>query len=81
MIKSLNRRDWLKSSLLMAGGLVATPSLAFKSNKIVTTASSSLIREFVPEFRIDESRILARLNANENPYGPSPKVIQPSQRQ
>ncbi|WP_103925438.1 pyridoxal phosphate-dependent aminotransferase [Algoriphagus boritolerans] len=76
MIKSLNRRDWLKSSLLMAGGLVATPSLAFKSNKIVTTASSSLIREFVPEFRIDESRILARLNANENPYGPSPKVIQ-----
>lgn len=76
MIKSLNRRDWLKSSLLMAGGLVATPSLAFKSNKIVTTASSSLIREFVLEFKIDESRMLARLNANENPYGPSPKVIQ-----
>lgn len=76
MNKSINRRDWLKSSLLVAGGLVATPSLAFKSANLVQHAPKSLIREFVPEFWMEESRMLARLNANENPYGPSPKVIQ-----
>ena len=27
-------------------------------------------------FKMEESRMLARLNANENPYAPSPKVIQ-----
>ncbi len=75
MIKSINRRDWLKSSLLVAGGLVATPSLAFKSANLVRHAPKSLLREFVPEFGLNESRMLARLNANENPYGPSPKVV------
>lgn len=76
MMKSLNRRDWIKSSLAVAGGLVASPSLAFKSSKYLIHAPSSVLREFVPEFTMDESRILAKLNANENPYGPSPKVIQ-----
>lgn len=75
MIKSFNRRDWLKSSLVMAGGLMATPSLALKESSFIKHAPKSLIKEYSPEFSIDESRMLARLNANENPYGPSPKVI------
>lgn len=75
MIKSINRRDWLKSGLLVAGGLVASPSLAFKSSSLVHHMPTSLLREYVPEFGANESRMLARLNANENPYGPSPKVV------
>lgn len=76
MIKSFNRRDWLKSSLLLAGGLVTTPTLAIQENTFKGATPSSLLREYLPDFPIDESRILARLNANENPYGPSPEVIQ-----
>lgn len=76
MIKSINRRDWLKSGLLIAGGLVASPALAFKSSSLVNHAGKSLLREYVPEFGLNESRMLARLNANENPYGPSSSVIQ-----
>jgi len=76
MIKSINRRDWLKSSLVAAGGLIASPALAFNSGKNHSLVPSSIIREVMPTFSMDESRILARLNANENPYGPSPKVIQ-----
>ena len=76
MIKSFNRRDWLKSSLLLAGGLVTTPTLAIQENTFKVATPSSLLREYLPDFPIDESRILARLNANENPYGPSPEVIQ-----
>jgi histidinol-phosphate aminotransferase len=60
----------------VAGGLVSSPSLAFKSGRLFSHAPNSLLREFVPEFKMEESRMIARLNANENPYGPSPKVIQ-----
>ncbi|MBN7810755.1 histidinol-phosphate aminotransferase family protein [Algoriphagus sp. H41] len=76
MTKTLNRRDWLKSGLLLAGGLVASPSFAYKRSMPVKSASTSLVKELMPELRMTESRMLARLNANENPYGPSPKVIQ-----
>jgi histidinol-phosphate aminotransferase len=76
MIKSLNRRDWLKSGLLLAGGLVTSPLLASKSGNLPAQPASSLVRELMPDFRIDESRMVARLNANENPYGPSPKVVE-----
>ncbi|TDY48984.1 pyridoxal phosphate-dependent aminotransferase [Algoriphagus zhangzhouensis] len=75
MNKSMNRRDWLRASMLAVGGLASAPALAFKGASLVSHAPGSVIKELVPHVPLDESRMMAKLNANENPYGPSPKVI------
>ncbi|MBQ4913212.1 histidinol-phosphate aminotransferase family protein [Maribacter sp. MMG018] len=79
----LNRRDWIRTGLLTAGGITLLPHLG-----IAETAKASipldrngnalyspLFKEYLPEKFPDESKLLAKLNANENPYGPSPKAI------
>lgn len=75
MNKLMNRRDWLKAGFLAAGGLASAPALAFKGAKLHRHAPGSVIQEMLPIFPFEESRMMARLNANENPYGPSPKVV------
>jgi len=85
MANSLNRRNWLKSSALMAGGL------AIVSGSIEKLSASPLVKKAVsaPEADFFSERdymnalppgeYKARLNANENPFGPSPaakKAIQ-----
>lgn len=78
MIKSLNRRDWLKTSLLAAGSFVTLPAFALPksiSNSTFSYSAESILGEYLPDFPIAESRMLARLNANENPYGPAPEVL------
>ncbi|RFZ84267.1 histidinol-phosphate aminotransferase family protein [Mucilaginibacter terrenus] len=73
MANTINRRNWLKSSALMAGGV------AFLSGTVNKLAAMPLLRNINAFKRVtDESAILtaapamkARLLANENPFGPS----------
>ncbi|MCH7397149.1 aminotransferase class I/II-fold pyridoxal phosphate-dependent enzyme [Belliella sp. DSM 107340] len=78
MNKSINRRNWIKSSLLGLGALTVSPAIAFsrKDSGLHAYLPESTLKEYIPTYNYDESRIMARLSANENPYGPSPKVIQ-----
>lgn len=77
MNKSFSRRDWLKSSLLATTGFLAAPAFsAIPERNLVQYNAKSTLREFLPDVHQAETRLIARLNANENPYGPSPKVVQ-----
>jgi histidinol-phosphate aminotransferase len=76
MSNSFNRRSWIKSSALMAGGI------AFLTGTTSKLAAEPFIPKMTsnePDF-MTEAEVLsqlpadmkARLNANENPFGPSP---------
>ncbi|MDO3640850.1 histidinol-phosphate transaminase [Mucilaginibacter sp. L3T2-6] len=74
MANSLNRRNWIKSSALMAGGL------ALASGTLNKLAAMPVIKKqgINPKPATDETVLLqappamkARLLANENPFGPS----------
>jgi histidinol-phosphate aminotransferase len=81
---SFNRRDWLRTSLLSAGGALALPHLSFASSANFTVTLdadknaiySPFFKEYLPDMPWDESALKAKLNANENPYGPSPKALE-----
>ena len=77
MSNKLDRRNLLKKGLLMAGGLSITPSLLSK----LSAAPVNTCYNY--DFISDQEAILgapvelkARLFANENPFGPSPKAKQ-----
>lgn len=74
MANAINRRNWIKSSALMAGGL------AFISGTMNKLAAMPIVRKMRTgnTMLAEESAILhapvavkARLMANENPFGPS----------
>lgn len=74
MANSLNRRNWIKTSALMAGGL------ALASGTLNKLAAMPVIKKLglSPKSATDETILLqappamkARLLANENPFGPS----------
>src|ERR1700761_8842465 len=77
MSNSLNRRNWIKSSAMMAGGLAFLPGVA---NKLMAAPTHNLLHgsvevPFLSEAEVAASNppeLKARLNANENPFGPSP---------
>ncbi|MEM1257070.1 MAG: histidinol-phosphate transaminase [Bacteroidota bacterium] len=80
----INRRNWLKTSALTTGGLMATPYLGFSKNPRLpldldfegNAVYSPFFKEFLPE-EVREFPVLdAKLNANENPYGPSPMGLE-----
>ena len=81
---SLNRRDWLKRSAITAGGVMMAPYLGFsKNNQLPLTLDtngdaiySALFKEYLPEELRDFPVLEAKLNANENPYGPSPMALE-----
>lgn len=76
MNNSINRRTWIKSSLMAVGTMAMAPAFALPKNKALAAYQpDSILNEHIPAFRYDEARLVAKLNANENPYGPSPKVI------
>lgn len=81
MAASMNRRNWLKSSALLAGGLTIFSGSA---NQLLAmpgkVARKKLLEESI-NYATDESVILAapaplkaRLSSNENPFGPSAKA-------
>lgn len=83
-ITNYNRRTWLKTGLLTAGGMTLLPHIGFAEmskapiplTKDGNALYSPFFKEFLPtEFPAPEE-LLAKLNANENPYGPSPKAIE-----
>ena len=82
--EKLNRRDWLKTGLLTAGGITLFPHIGLaettKSPLTLDAEGNALyspfFKEYIPNSFPDESMLLAKLNANENPYGPSPKAIE-----
>jgi len=68
----MNRRNWLKSGLITASSLTLAPSLVWSS----PVRKTSVIWEVEhPSYYHDTAPVLkAKLNANENPYGPSESV-------
>lgn len=82
--KNISRRDWLKRGAITAGGIIATPYLGFSENLKSplpfdtngNIAYSPFFKEYLPK-EIREFPVFdAKLNANENPYGPSPKALE-----
>jgi histidinol-phosphate aminotransferase len=71
MKNNLTRRDWFRSTFAISAGLTLLPSLA---DAMMIAPVSEAEREF---FKLrGQSGNAARLNANENPYGPSEKARQ-----
>ncbi|MGB5817875.1 MAG: histidinol-phosphate transaminase [Saonia sp.] len=83
-MKNLNRRDWIKTGLLSAGGMTLFPHLGFgetpRTPLHFDTEGNALYSPFFKEYVVagfpEPETLLAKLNANENPYGPSPKAIE-----
>lgn len=80
----LNRRDWLKSGLLSIGGLAIAPHLSFGETPRVLPATdkhgnflySPFFKEHIHAPFSEPKALLAKLNANENPHGPSPMALE-----
>ena len=74
----INRRSLLKSSLMTISGLALAPHIsmgAFAGSSFAVDSKnrlyySPLLREHFLDERPNISAMVARLNANENPYGP-----------
>jgi len=78
MSGTLNRRKLLKTGALLAGGISLIPGLSFLDKATAGPVATPLSFETM---ETDASAILsappdikARLSANENPFGPSPKA-------
>ncbi|WNJ19640.1 histidinol-phosphate transaminase [Pontibacter sp. G13] len=72
MSKRINRRDWLRSSALLAAGAAIAPS-ALQADPIRSASTTSQF-QFLDDraiFPHHQPALRARLLANENPYGPS----------
>ena len=78
MKNTINRRNLLKSSLMTIGGMALAPHISmgafsnssFRIDRQNRLYYSPLLREHFLDERPNVSSMLARLNANENPYGP-----------
>lgn len=68
MENQLSRRDWLKSSLGLTAGLVASSSLASQLLAAPVSKAEKNHRSFA------NGEKLVRLGSNENPYGPSARA-------
>lgn len=79
----LNRRAWLKTGMLTAGGVMAAPYLSFAEtsttpvqlDKHGDAIYSPFFKEYLPAASREFPVLEAKLNANENPYGPSPMAV------
>lgn len=61
---SINRRDWLRASMLSGLTLAAAPAAFCEPEP-----------EMPAGYKPPKGMLKARLSANENPYGPSPKAL------
>lgn len=82
-MEKLNRRAWLKRGALTAAGAMVMPQLSFGETPMAKlkfdsqgrTIYSPFFKEFNAESFPETGKLLAKLNANENPYGPSPMAV------
>jgi len=80
----INRREWLKKGMLAAGATATVPYLSFADTPSVplkldaqgNAIYSPFFKEYLPENRREFPVLEAKLNANENPYGPSPMALE-----
>ncbi|HEA19366.1 MAG TPA: histidinol-phosphate aminotransferase family protein [Pricia antarctica] len=87
-MNTLNRRTWLKRGALTAAGAMIMPQFSFgetpraklKFDAQGRTLYSPFFKEYNASIFPDETKLLAKLNANENPYGPSAKAIEAFQK-
>ncbi len=81
---NINRRDWIRKSVLTAGGAMALPYFGIAETPRVPLQLDSrgnaiytpFFKEFLPENAEPLPPLSAKLNANENPYGPSPMALE-----
>ncbi len=80
MSNSINRRDALKRGVFSVGALSFLPSLGFAEEFNAPRINSEgnidhtiLFKEHLAPVDV---KLRAKLNANENPYGPSPKAME-----
>ncbi len=82
--KKLNRRDWIRTGLLTAGGISLMPHLGFgqmpRTSIPIDLEGNALYSPFLKEYIYtsfpDPNVLAAKLNANENPYGPSANAVE-----
>lgn len=83
-MNTLDRRTWLKRGALTAAGALVMPHLSFgetpRAPLTIDAKGRTLYSPFFKEYNAsvfpDETKLLAKLNANENPYGPSPMAVE-----
>ncbi|TRX58874.1 histidinol-phosphate aminotransferase family protein [Fulvivirga sp. M361] len=83
MNNTINRRNWLKAGLMTVGGITVAPHMSLgemaraplKRDAEGNFLYSPFFKEYIHNPFPEPKKILARLNANENPYGPSPKAL------
>ena len=83
-MNTLNRRAWLKRGALTAAGAMVMPTFSFgetpraalKFDAQGRTLYSPFFKEYNANIFPDSTKLLAKLNANENPYGPSPMAVE-----
>lgn len=81
---NINRRDWIRKSVLTAGGAMALPYMGLaETPKAPLTLDaegnaiySPFFKEYLPKPEDLMPELAAKLNANENPYGPSPMAME-----
>ncbi|MDB2606746.1 histidinol-phosphate aminotransferase family protein [Zobellia sp.] len=87
-MKTLDRRTWLKRGALTAAGAMAAPYLsygAFGDEPVMLDAQGNIpytpfFKEYLPHAADKPVKLMAKLNANENPYGPSPMAVDAMQK-
>lgn len=77
MSTSMNRRTWLKSGALLAGGLSVAPALSWNTVQAANNIAAKLYALPAAEVGrqvLARPELKARLLANENPFGPCQKA-------
>ncbi len=73
----MNRRNWLKSGAMMAGGFMVAPNLQWNLTNTANQIAARLYGLPADEearLILERPALKARLLANENPFGPSKKA-------
>lgn len=76
MSNNVSRRNWLKSSALLTSGLAIAPTFSTfsrSSSAALLPAHQINVWEWEHQAAFFPKKLRAKLNANENPYGPSDK--------
>lgn len=84
MKTTTNRREWLKRGVLTTAGFMVAPYLtygAFPTQSLTLNAQGNIaytpfFKEYLPSAVMEPVELMAKLNANENPYGPSPMAVE-----